>query len=180
MFCLPKRQTLSQSSFINLNDIDACLLQILYFILNCQSNLVAGFESWLVISNKGPVENGNRASKHSLHWALGHALSSTRPEDSHGFGPAHITIDDGWLHTARSIRLNPSIGSEGKPRKLLPKVLNHIIPLLSMNQNINVQLFLELNNFANFFLDGLNILLLRNPTNLVFTANPSKFHCLRE
>lgn len=36
---------------------------------------------------------------------------------------------------------------------------------LSMNQDINVKLFLELDNFFNFLLDGLNILLLGDPTN---------------
>ena len=42
---LPERQTLSQSSLINLDNSDTVLLEILHFILNGQSNLVAGLES---------------------------------------------------------------------------------------------------------------------------------------
>ena len=83
----------------------------------------------LVISNKGPVENGDWASKHSLHWAFGHALSNGRPDDGHRLWATHITIDDWWLHTSRSIGLHPPVNSEGKARQLFSKVLNHIIPL---------------------------------------------------
>ena len=160
MLGLPKRQALSQSSLINLDDGNASLLEILHFVLDGQSNLIAGFKSekkpykscklllvserytsflsrflWvflipgLVISHEGPVQNSNRASKHSLHWASSHALSHGGPEDCHWLGSAHITIDDWWLHTARSIGLHPSIGSEGKTGQLLSKVLDHIVPL---------------------------------------------------
>lgn len=34
---------------------------------------------------------------------------------------------------------------------------------LSMNQNINIKFFLELDNFVNFLLDGLNIFILGDP-----------------
>lgn len=101
----PQWQTLSQSSFINLDDSNASLFKVFYFVLDGQSNLIGGFRSadgftniirhnnlvnivathitrvWilylprLIVSNKGPVENGNRAGKHSLHWAFGKALS---------------------------------------------------------------------------------------------------------
>lgn len=73
---LPKRQPFSQRSLVNLNDIDTSFLKILHFILDGQSNLVGSLGPGLVISNKGPVEDGNRACKHSLHWAGSHALSS--------------------------------------------------------------------------------------------------------
>lgn len=142
MLRFPERQSFPQGSLINLNNVNACLLKILDFVLDGQSNLVAGFMSaklaaiyikqcfhfkrltnsepvliyipGLVISDKGPVENGDRASKHSLHWASSHALSQGGPEDGHSLGTAHVTIDDGWLHTARSIGLHPTIGSEGE------------------------------------------------------------------
>ena len=39
---------------------------------------------------------------------------------------------------------------------------NHL--WLSVHKNINVKLFLELDNLADLLLDGLNILFLRNPT----------------
>jgi hypothetical protein len=32
-----------------------------------------------------------------------------------------------------------------------------------MNQNINIKFFLELDNFVNFLLDGLNIFILGDP-----------------
>lgn len=83
----------------------------------------------LVISDKGPVEDGNRSCKHTLHWAGSHALSSGWPEHSHWVGAADITIDNWWLHTARSVRLHPPIYCEGKTRQLLSEVLNHIVPL---------------------------------------------------
>lgn len=45
MLRFPKRQSFSQGSLINLNDVNACLLKILNFVLDGQSNLVAGFMS---------------------------------------------------------------------------------------------------------------------------------------
>jgi hypothetical protein len=45
LFGFSKRQTLSQSSLIDLDNSDAILLKILHFILNGQSNLVAGLKS---------------------------------------------------------------------------------------------------------------------------------------
>lgn len=57
------------------------------------------FVPGLVVPNKRPVQYCDRASKHSLHRALGHALSQCGPEDCHWFGPTHVTIYDGWLHT---------------------------------------------------------------------------------
>ena len=83
----------------------------------------------LVISNKGPVENGNRTGKHSLHWALGKALSQRWPEDGHWLWAAHITIDDRWLHATGTIGLHPPINGEGKAWQLFTEVLNHIISL---------------------------------------------------
>lgn len=76
-----------------------------------------------------------------------------------------------------------------------------------MNQDINIKLFLELDNFVDFLLNGLDIFLLRNSNQernydklltqrntcketaelkvhsllgLVFTSNPSEFNGLRE
>ena len=166
----------------------------------------------LVISDKGPVENSHRACKHSLHWAGSHALSHRGPKDGHRLGAAHITKDDRWLHTTRSIRLHPPIDSEGKTRQLLSEVLNHIIPLkrekyitdqihvlwilrskrlslnvsaqsaceirsylrLSMNQDINIKLFLELDNFVDFLLNSLNIIILRDPAENALSNYTSK------
>lgn len=106
---LPKRQPFSQSSLVDLDNINTSLLEILNLVLDGQSNLVTSLKPgrqkhtqkygvgiairktnkqtilswkhylpllpWLVDSNKGPVENGDRASKHSLHRAGCHALS---------------------------------------------------------------------------------------------------------
>lgn len=48
-------------------------------MLNFSCDVIRGVEfiPRLVNSNEGPVENGDRASKHSLHWALGKALSKS-------------------------------------------------------------------------------------------------------
>lgn len=40
---LPERQTFSQSSFVNLDNVNSSLLKILNFFVDGQSNLVAGF-----------------------------------------------------------------------------------------------------------------------------------------
>lgn len=45
MLGLPERQSFSQSCFVNLNDIDTCLLKIFHFILDGQCNLIASFKS---------------------------------------------------------------------------------------------------------------------------------------
>nr|GMD22989.1 Uncharacterised protein [Ipomoea batatas] len=89
---LSKRQTLSQSSLIDLDSTNASLLQIFYLILDSQCNLITSFKPKqrepenlvkmccemrrgmskahiikvtprLVISDEGPIQNGNRAIK---------------------------------------------------------------------------------------------------------------------
>lgn len=87
------------------------------------------FSPGLIIPDKWPVEDGDRTRQHSLHWAWGHALSHWGPEDCHGLGTTDITINDGWLDTAGTIRLHPPIDCEGKALQLLPKVLDHVVPL---------------------------------------------------
>jgi len=41
----PQWQTLSQSSFINLDHSNASLFKVFYFVLDSQSNLIGGFRS---------------------------------------------------------------------------------------------------------------------------------------
>lgn len=41
----PQWQTLSQSSFIDLDDSNASLFEVFYFVLDGQSNLIGGFRS---------------------------------------------------------------------------------------------------------------------------------------
>lgn len=89
----------------------------------------------------------------------------------------------------------------------LPFKRYHAHLRLPMNQDINIEFLLELDNFVDFLLDGLNIFLLRNPIQnstvilvsvhrqayifkenmridsllgLVFTAHPSQFNSLGE
>ena len=45
LFWFPQWQTLSQSSFINLDNSDASLFKVLHFVLDSQSNLVGGLRS---------------------------------------------------------------------------------------------------------------------------------------
>lgn len=89
---------------------------------------------WLVISDKRPVEDCDRASQHSLHGARGHALGEGGPENSHGFGAAYIAIDDGGFDASGAIRLHPAVDSEGKTRQLLAEVFNHVV---SLHKKIN-------------------------------------------
>jgi len=50
--------------------IGLILIKVLFFSMGVE------FVPRLIISDKGPVENSDRDSEHSLHGAFGHALSS--------------------------------------------------------------------------------------------------------
>ncbi len=61
-------QPFPQRRFIDLNDLDAGGFQIENFIADCQSDLPRGLAARLVITDKAPLENGDRAGKHAFHW----------------------------------------------------------------------------------------------------------------
>lgn len=83
----------------------------------------------MIITNEGPIEDGDRSGEHAFHGAFSHLLSHGGPENGHGLWPANITVDDRRFHTPGPVRLHPSIGGEGKTRQLLTEVFNHVVSL---------------------------------------------------
>ena len=61
---------------VNLDGADAGFLEVNDFVTESESKLLGLKFARDVGTSEGPVENGDRASKHSLHGAFGHALSS--------------------------------------------------------------------------------------------------------
>ena len=63
-------------------------------------------------------------SLHALDWLLGQALCILELLDSHGIGPADITMDDGGPHIAGAIGLHPAMLREDKALHPLTKVFH--------------------------------------------------------
>lgn len=93
----------TDSGFINLNGTDASLLEVDNLITEGKSQLLGLQLPGNVGTREGPVEDGDRSSKHTLHGLGGEALSIATPLDGHGVGTADVGDDDGRSDVAREI-----------------------------------------------------------------------------
>lgn len=87
--------TLTDSGLIDLDGADAGFLEVNDFIAESQSQLLGLQFTGDIGTREGPVEDGDWASKHTLHGPLGEALGVATPADGHGARAADIRDDDG-------------------------------------------------------------------------------------
>ena len=87
--------TLTESRLVDLHGLDTSLLKVDDLIAKSQRKLLALQLTRDIRTRERPVEDGDRARKHTLHRAAGQALSVAAPAHSHGLGAADVGDNDG-------------------------------------------------------------------------------------
>ena len=86
--------TLTESGLVDLNGLNARLLEVDNLVAEGKSKLLALELTRDIRTGEGPVENGDGAREHTLHGELGEALGVAAPAHSHGRGTADIRDND--------------------------------------------------------------------------------------
>jgi len=153
--------TLTDSWFVDLNGLNTSLLQIHHLITECEGELFGLKLTRHIGTGERPVEDGDWAGQHSLHWFLRNALSVATPFDGNRVGAADIGDDDRRADVSRAVALDPTVLGEDKSVELFTKVLNHVVPLrFAVDEEIKTDLLLEVNNMLDLLLDEALVLLL--------------------
>lgn len=155
-----QRETLTQSRLVDLNDLDTSGLQINDLVTEGKGQLLSLDGLVDVVTRERPAEAGDGASKHTLHGLLGDRDGVLGLLDSHGSGTRDITNNDGRAHATRSVTLHPGVGGEDVTGETLTEVLHHVVTLrFTVDEDIEVKLFLDFDNLGNLLLDELLVLL---------------------
>src|SRR5690606_6577958 len=92
-----------------------------------------------------------------------------------------IAVDNRRLHTARTVRLHPSVLRKSITGQLLSEVLHHVITLkLSVYQHVDIQLLLRADSAFGFFGDSFVVLFLGDDTFLQVRSPLTHVFCLWE
>mmetsp|Transcript_18854 Transcript_18854/g.34198 ORF Transcript_18854/g.34198 Transcript_18854/m.34198 type:complete len:615 (-) Transcript_18854:549-2393(-) len=168
---LTQGQTLTDSGLIHLDDLDAGLFKIQNLLTDGDGQLHGGLATGDIVAHEGPLKHGDRSSEHTLHGTTGKGLGKRSPLDSHGSRTRNVAVDDGRLHTAGSVGLDPSVLRKDVSLELLAEVLDHVVTLeLAMHQNGDVQLLLEANGALDLLPEELVVLALVDLTRLEVAA----------
>ena len=152
--------TLTESRLVNLDSLDATLLEIDDLVTESESELLALNLTRDIGTREGPVEDGDGSSKHTLHGLLGNALGVLRPLNGDGAGTADIGGDDGGTDVTRTVALYPTVLSESETVELFTEVLDHVVTLgFTVHKEIKADLLLEANSLLDFLLNEFFVLL---------------------
>lgn len=155
-----QRETLTKSRLVDLDDLDTSGLQVNDLITEGEGQLLSLDGLVDVVTRERPAEASDGASKHTLHGLLGDRHGVLGLLDGHGSGTRDITDNDGRTHATRSVTLDPGVGGEDVTGEALTEVLNHVVTLgLTVDEDVEVKLFLDLDNLGNLLLDELLVLL---------------------
>ena len=158
---LSEGKTLSDSRLIDLDGLDAGLGKVDNLVSESESELLGLNLLGDIGSGERPVEDGNRAGKHTLHWFVGKALGVSGPSDSHGLRSGNVGDNNWWSDVSGSVRLNPTELGEDEAGKLFTEVLNHVVSLgLTVDEEVKTGLLLEVDGVLDLSLHGLLVLLL--------------------
>jgi len=158
-----KRQTLTQSRLVDLDDVDTSRLEVEDFVTQGKSKLLSLHGLVDVVTRERPAEASDGAREHALHRLLRDGSSILGLLDGHWTRAGDITNDDRRTHATGSIALDPGVGGEDEASKLLTEVLDHIIALrLTVDEDIQVKLLLDLDDLLDLLLDELLVLLSSN------------------
>jgi hypothetical protein len=153
-------KTLTEGGLIDLDDLDASGLEVNNLVTDGESELLSLDGLVDIVTGEGPAETGDGTSEHALHGLGRHGGSVLGLLDGHGSGARDITDNDGGTHAAGAVRLNPGVGSEDVTGEALTEVLHHVVTLgLTVNEDIEVKLLLNLDDIADLGLDELLVLL---------------------
>ena len=161
-----ERETLTKSGLVNLDDLDASSLKVNNFVTESESQLLSLDGLVDIVTRERPAETGDGTRKHTLHGLLRDRSSILGLLDGHGSGTRDVTDNDRWAHATRSVTLNPGVGSEDVAGKSLTEVLDHVVTLrLTVDENVQVKLFLDLDDLLDLLLDE-GLVLLRGDLTL--------------
>ncbi|KUI73961.1 hypothetical protein VM1G_11931 [Cytospora mali] len=154
-----ERQTLTQGRLIDLDDINAGLLEVDDFVTKSQSKLL-GLDGLVnVVTREGPSEASDRSSQHTLHGLLGDRHGVLGLLDGHRQGTRDVTDNDGRTDASGPVALNPGVGGEGITIHALTEELHHVVTLrLTVNEDVQVKLLLDLDVHLNLLLNELVVL----------------------
>ena len=101
-----ERKTLTDGGLIDLDGVDAGLLEIDDLVAESKSELLGLELTGDIRARERPVEDGNRSSQHTLHWALRDALGVATPLDGDRTRTADVRNDDGRTNVATNQELS--------------------------------------------------------------------------
>ena len=153
-------QTLTQSRLVDLDDLDTGSLEVNNLVAQSESELL-GLDGLVnVVTGERPAQTGDRASQHTLHGLVGNRHGVLGLLDGHGVGTRDVTNNDGGTDATRTVRLDPGVGGEDVTSQALTEVLDHVVTLgLTVDQDIEAKVLLDLDNVADLLLDELLVLL---------------------
>jgi hypothetical protein len=155
-------QRFAQRRLVDLDDADARALQVLDLVADAERDLAHDVAQCEVIAGKRPFGDRDRTGEHSLHRPPRERLRITRELDGDGRGPFHIAVDDRRLHAARAVALYPAVRRGDEAAEMLGEELHHVVALgLAMDQNVEADLFLRLDDAADFLTHLLVVFLMR-------------------
>ena len=92
--------TLTKSRLIDLDGLDASLLEVDNLVTESERKLLALELTGDIRTRERPVEDGHGAREHTLHGAAGEALRVAAPAYGHGVGAADVRDNNGRAHVA--------------------------------------------------------------------------------
>jgi hypothetical protein len=92
---LAEWETLSDGRLVDLNGVDAGVLQVDDLVTESESELLGLGLSGDIDTGERPVEDGDGTGKHTLHWLFGEGLSVGGPSNGHWRRTRDVGDDDG-------------------------------------------------------------------------------------
>lgn len=143
-----------------MDDVNASSFEVNDFVTEGKAKLLGLDGLMNVITRERPAQAGNGPSKHTLHGLLGDGSGILRLLDGHGSGAGDVSNNDWRTDTAGAVALYPGMGGEDVAGQSLTEVLNHVVSLwLTVDENIQVEFFLDLDDILDLGFNELLILL---------------------
>lgn len=153
-------KTLTESRLVDLNHSNASGLKVNNLVAESKSELLSLDGLVDIVTGERPPQASDGTSEHALHGLGGDGSGVLGLLDGHGGGTRDVTDDDGGTHAAGAVRLNPGVGGEDVTSEALTEVLHHVVTLgLTVDEDIEIELLLDLDDLLDLLLDELLVLL---------------------
>lgn len=160
-----KRETLTKSGLIDLDDVDAGLLEVDDLVAESESELLSLDGLVDVVTGEGPAQAGDGTSKHTLHGLLAVLGGVLALLDGHRLRTGDVANDDRGTDAAGAVGLDPGVGGEDVTVHALTEVLHHVVTLrLTVDEDVEVKLLLDGDDVPDLLLDELLVLIGGNLT----------------
>jgi len=153
-------KTLTESRLVDLNHSNASGLKVNNLVAESKSELLSLDGLVDIVTGERPPQASDGTSEHALHGLGGDGSGVLGLLDGHGGGTRDVTDDDGGTNAAGAVRLNPGVGGENVTGEALTEVLHHVVTLgLTVDEDIEIELLLDLDDLLDLLLDELLVLL---------------------